>query len=109
MGVGYSGRPGFAQGLVELGRCVPLLTTPGTPAVMSKVKWFPKDVISGAGVASTSRGLVGDTHFAILPDVQPGHCFILTIIVQLVSTSRRLHGGLPESSPGRMLNTLPFG
>lgn len=52
--------------------------------VTSKLSWIPKEVVSGAGVASTSRGLVGDTHFAVLPDVQPGHCFLLTIVVQLV-------------------------
>lgn len=52
--------------------------------VTSKLSWLPKEVVSGAGVASTSRGLVGDTHFAVLPDVQPGHCFLLTIVVQLV-------------------------
>lgn len=52
--------------------------------VASKLSWIPRELISGAGVASTSRGLVGDTHFAVLPDVQPGHCFLLTIVVQLV-------------------------
>lgn len=35
-----------------------------------------------AGVASTSRGLVGDTVFAVLPNVKPLHTFAITIICQ---------------------------
>lgn len=37
-----------------------------------------------AGVASTSRGLVGDTVFAILPNVLPLHTFIITVLCQAV-------------------------
>lgn len=36
------------------------------------------------GVASTSRGLVGDTVFAVLPNVKPIHTFIITIAFQAV-------------------------
>ncbi|KAG6809984.1 hypothetical protein H0H92_013810 [Tricholoma furcatifolium] len=36
------------------------------------------------GVASTSRGLVGDTVFAILPNVKPIHTFLVTILFQSI-------------------------
>ncbi|KAF8897425.1 glycosyltransferase family 57 protein [Infundibulicybe gibba] len=36
------------------------------------------------GVASTSRGLVGDTVFAILPNVKPIHTFAITIAFQSI-------------------------
>ncbi|KZT62915.1 glycosyltransferase family 57 protein [Calocera cornea HHB12733] len=40
--------------------------------------------INTSGVESTSRGLVGDTHFAILPNIEPRHTFIVTILFQLI-------------------------
>jgi alpha-1,3-glucosyltransferase len=40
--------------------------------------------LNEAGVASTSRGLVGDTIFAVIPNVKPIHTFIITIAFQLV-------------------------
>lgn len=45
--------------------------------------------INTSGVASTSRGLVGDTVFAIIPNVKPMHTFIITIAFQLVRTEYR--------------------
>ena len=42
--------------------------------------------INDSGVASTSRGLVGDTVFAVLPSVKPIHTFIITIALQSVRT-----------------------
>ena len=33
---------------------------------------------------SVTRGLVGDTSFAVLPDVSPRACFLLTIVFQLL-------------------------
>ncbi|KAH8118583.1 glycosyltransferase family 57 protein [Phellopilus nigrolimitatus] len=36
------------------------------------------------GVASTSRGLVGDTFFAVLPNVKPVHTFVITIAFQSI-------------------------
>ena len=41
--------------------------------------------INDSGVASTSRGLVGDTVFAVIPNVKPIHTFIITIAFQVVS------------------------
>ncbi|KAL0582036.1 glycosyl transferase [Marasmius crinis-equi] len=38
--------------------------------------------INPEGVASSSRGLVGDTVFAVLPNVKPIHTFTITIIFQ---------------------------
>ncbi|KAJ4466486.1 glycosyltransferase family 57 protein [Lentinula aciculospora] len=40
--------------------------------------------INMAGVASTSRGLVGDTVFAVLPNVKPLHTFTITIALQSI-------------------------
>ena len=42
--------------------------------------------INEAGVASSSRGLVGDTIFAVLPNIKPVHTFLITIVVQSVSS-----------------------
>ncbi|KAF8665609.1 hypothetical protein AX16_000065 [Volvariella volvacea WC 439] len=44
--------------------------------------------INDAGIASTSRGLVGDTVFAVLPNVQPIHTFAVTISFQLIILTR---------------------
>ncbi|GLB33692.1 putative ALG6 ALG8 glucosyltransferase family protein [Lyophyllum shimeji] len=41
-------------------------------------------VINPSGVASTSRGLVGDTIFAVLPNIKPIHTFIITILFQSI-------------------------
>lgn len=40
--------------------------------------------INESGVASSSRGLVGDTVFAVLPNVKPVHTFVITVAFQLV-------------------------
>ena len=39
-----------------------------------------------SGVASASRGLVGDTVFAVLPNIRPAHTFIATLLFQSVSS-----------------------
>lgn len=41
-------------------------------------------IINESGVASSSRGLVGDTVFAVLPNVKPIHTFVITIAFQLI-------------------------
>ncbi|KAH7920801.1 glucosyltransferase [Leucogyrophana mollusca] len=40
--------------------------------------------VNESGVASTSRGLVGDTVFAVIPNVKPLHTFIITIGFQAI-------------------------
>ncbi|KIY67436.1 glycosyltransferase family 57 protein [Cylindrobasidium torrendii FP15055 ss-10] len=40
--------------------------------------------VNTAGVASTSRGLVGDTVFAVLPNVEPIHTFTVTVALQSI-------------------------
>jgi len=40
--------------------------------------------INESGIVSTSRGLVGDTIFAVIPNVKPIHTFIVTLGFQLV-------------------------
>jgi len=53
---------------------------------MPDVKIIGSDIpVNEAGVVSTSRGLVGDTIFAVIPNVKPIHTFIITIAFQLVS------------------------
>ncbi|KAK7061626.1 alpha-1,3-glucosyltransferase [Favolaschia claudopus] len=41
--------------------------------------------INLSGVASTSRGLVGDTVFAVLPTIKPIHTFIITVACQSIA------------------------
>ncbi|KAI0049641.1 glycosyltransferase family 57 protein [Auriscalpium vulgare] len=49
------------------------------------VKRFGASIsVNTSGVVSTSRGLVGDTVFAILPNVKPIHTFIVTAACQSV-------------------------
>ncbi|EKM59372.1 glycosyltransferase family 57 protein [Phanerochaete carnosa HHB-10118-sp] len=40
--------------------------------------------INTPGVSSTSRGLVGDTIFAVIPNVKPVYTFIITIAFQMI-------------------------
>ncbi|KAK2466126.1 hypothetical protein APHAL10511_001768 [Amanita phalloides] len=40
--------------------------------------------LNASGISSTSRGLVGDTTFAILPNIRPIHTFITTLIFQSI-------------------------
>ncbi|KAI9000909.1 glycosyltransferase family 57 protein [Trametes punicea] len=40
--------------------------------------------VNVSGVASTSRGLVGDTVFAVLPTVKPIHTFAITVAFQTI-------------------------
>jgi len=40
--------------------------------------------VDASGVSSSSRGLVGDTSFAVLPNVKPIHTFVITIVFQSV-------------------------
>lgn len=41
--------------------------------------------VNESGIASSSRGLVGDTVFAVIPNVQPIHTFVITLGVLVVS------------------------
>lgn len=49
-----------------------------------KVLGLSSVVVLEAGVTSTSRGLVGDTVFAVLPNVAPWHTFTATVLFQAV-------------------------
>ncbi|KAH9943342.1 glycosyltransferase family 57 protein [Epithele typhae] len=40
--------------------------------------------VNESGVASTSRGLVGDTVFAVIPNVKPIHTFAITVAFQTI-------------------------
>ncbi|QRV72496.1 alpha-1,3-glucosyltransferase [Ceratobasidium sp. AG-Ba] len=53
---------------------------------LAKRHLIPSSFISidAAGFASASRGLIGDTVFAILPNIKPIHTFIVTILCQSV-------------------------
>lgn len=43
--------------------------------------------VNTSGVASTSRGLVGDTVFAVIPNIKPVHTFLATVAFQSVRLS----------------------
>ena len=52
---------------------------------MSDIKQTGADIpINQFGVSSTSRGLVGDTVFSVLPDVKPIHSLVITVAWQSV-------------------------
>ncbi|KAI0307352.1 glycosyltransferase family 57 protein [Multifurca ochricompacta] len=40
--------------------------------------------VDASGVSSSSRGLIGDTSFAVLPNIKPIHTFLITMIFQMV-------------------------
>ena len=51
----------------------------------SDVKLFGGDLkLKAEAIASSSRGLVGDTSFAVLPDIKPIHTFAITLVLQSV-------------------------
>ena len=57
---------------------------------MSDIKQTGADIpINQFGVASTSRGLVGDTVFSVLPDVKPIHALVITVAWQSVRPLNR--------------------
>ncbi|KAJ3490073.1 hypothetical protein NLI96_g1691 [Meripilus lineatus] len=60
------------------------LLTAGDRVLLKVVQRFGGLRINEAGVASTSRGLVGDTVFAVLPNIKPLHTFAITILFQSV-------------------------
>jgi alpha-1,3-glucosyltransferase len=49
--------------------------------------------VNREAITSVTRGLVGDTSFAVLPEITPRLTFILTILSQLV------HPVLPLPNP----------
>lgn len=52
------------------------------------VKLFGSSIaLKTEAIASSSRGLVGDTSFAVLPDIKPLHTFAITLALQSVSPS----------------------
>ena len=55
-------------------------------------------VVNESGVASTSRGLVGDTVFTVIPNVKPFHTFVVTIIFQTVRKSCIIGGGFFDNT-----------
>lgn len=68
-------------------------------------------------VNSVTRGLVGDTSFAVLPDIVPLTCFLLTLGAQIVRTKpflKMIQLMLPSlsfsvsstSPPGKLLSVL---
>ena len=50
-------------------------------------------MLKAEGIASSSRGLVGDTSFAVLPDIKPMHTFAITLALQSVRRSSKLPMG----------------
>ncbi|KAF9534800.1 glucosyltransferase [Crepidotus variabilis] len=61
------------------------LVTAADRVLLKYVRWSGASIpLNQAGVASTSRGLVGDTVFAVIPTVKPIHTFVITIAFQLI-------------------------
>ncbi|KZV69873.1 glycosyltransferase family 57 protein [Peniophora sp. CONT] len=61
------------------------LVTLADRALLQYVKRFGGGLdVDASGVSSSSRGLVGDTSFAVLPNIQPVHTFIITVLIQLI-------------------------
>jgi hypothetical protein len=46
--------------------------------------------VRAEALQSVTRGLVGDTAFAVLPDISPKMTFVLTLLFQLVSANPSL-------------------
>lgn len=55
--------------------------------------------VNAPGVASTSRGLVGDTVFAVMPEIKPIHTFMITILFQSVSAYLSTNPSRPDEYP----------
>ncbi|KAL4241237.1 Alpha-1,3-glucosyltransferase [Abortiporus biennis] len=51
---------------------------------VTQITGFDNLAINESGVNSTSRGLVGDTVFAVLPNIKPVHTFAITIAFQMI-------------------------
>jgi alpha-1,3-glucosyltransferase len=72
--------------------------------------------VNTSGVESTSRGLVGDTVFAIIPNIKPFHTFIITMAFQTVSylpvlgrtTYNQYHGRSSSLNSGELRHTNRF-
>ncbi|KAJ6629098.1 glycosyltransferase family 57 protein [Mycena sp. CBHHK59/15] len=65
------------------------LVTAADRVLLRYVSRIGADVaINISGVASTSRGLVGDTVFAVLPSVKPIHTFIVTVAFQSIALTK---------------------
>ncbi|OJA16976.1 hypothetical protein AZE42_00561 [Rhizopogon vesiculosus] len=61
------------------------LVTAADRVLLQLVKRFDVGLsVNKSGVTSTSRGLVGDTVFAVVPNIKPSHTFAITIIFQMV-------------------------
>ena len=66
-------------------RCKCFAISEDQPNILLDVKRMEWNVpLNISGIASTSRGLVGDTVFAVLPTIQPIHTFIITLFFQSV-------------------------
>ena len=61
----------------------PELNLTNTPAAP-----YLKLPVDSSAVQSVTRGLVGDTAFAVLPNITPRMTFILTLAAQIVSLSQ---------------------
>lgn len=62
--------------------------------------------INQSGVASSSRGLVGDTVFAVIPNIKPAHTFAITLAVLMVGTEISQPQLCSSPLPGFHVQTL---
>ena len=82
LGVGYSSRPDPPERFGQTLHLSPTAVAKGC-TVVSRGQLGGLS-INESGVTSTSRGLVGDTVFAVLPTVKPIHTFAITVAFQTV-------------------------
>lgn len=61
-----------------------LLTAADRILLQYAIRFGDHVAVNTSGIASTSRGLVGDTVFAVLPNVKPIHTFITTVAFQSI-------------------------
>lgn len=59
--------------------------------------------VDEAAVNSLTRGYVGDTSFAVLPNISPGVTFLATILSQLVTSLSPKHPRPPLTDPSLVL------
>jgi alpha-1,3-glucosyltransferase len=59
-----------------------------TDRILITLAPYLKLEVNGEALQSVTRGLVGDTSFAVLPDVTPGHCFAITLSFQVIALAK---------------------
>jgi alpha-1,3-glucosyltransferase len=59
-----------------------------TDRILITLAPYLKLEVNGEALQSVTRGLVGDTSFAVLPDITPGQCFAITLSFQVIALAK---------------------